>query len=224
MTGKIGKANLVEGDLVNAGGTDPVLATIVATDPVYINFNVDERAIQGYQKVASGQPDQQTLRDKRIAFTFGLDTEKGFPREGRIVFADIRYAAGTGTILVRGEAKNEDGKLVPGSRVRVRIPVSDKFDAALVPDSAVLSDQDRKYLLVLDKDNKVLRRDIKPGRLLDDGMRIILPPGEEKIADWIKDWGKKWVITVGLQRARINYEVQPLDANGQAVDTKAAPQ
>ena len=121
------------------------------------------------------------LRDRKIAFAFGLDTEKGFPHEGRLVFADIKYAEGTGTILVRGEAKNPDGKLVPGSRVRVRIPVSDKYEAAVVPDSAVLSDQDRKYLLVLGKDNTVLRRDITPGRLLDDGMRVILPaPGEEK--------------------------------------------
>ena len=165
------------------------------------------------------------MRDRNIAFTFGLDTEKGFPHEGRLVFADIKYAEGTGTVLVRGEAKNPDGQLVPGSRVRVRIPVSDKYEAAVVPDSAVLSDQDRKYLLVLGKDNTVLRRDITPGRLLDDGMRVILPtPGEENAADWIKNWEKQWVITVGLQRARINYPVQPLDSAGQPIDTKAAPQ
>ena len=96
------------------------------------------------------------------------------------MFADNKYAEGTGTILVRGVAENPDGRLVPGSRVRVRIPVSDKYQAAVVPDTAVLSDQDRKYLLVLGKDNVVLRRDITPGRLLDDGMRVILPaPGEE---------------------------------------------
>ena len=105
--------------------------------------------------------------------------------------------------------QNPDGRLIPGSRVRVRVPVSDKYEAAVVPDTAVLSDQDRKYLLVLGKDNIVLRRDITPGRLLDDGMRVILPaPGEEKAAgnkDWVKNWEKEWVITVGLQRARIDY-------------------
>ncbi|MGO9115048.1 MAG: efflux RND transporter periplasmic adaptor subunit [Thermoguttaceae bacterium] len=224
LTGKIGKANLVEGDLVNAGGTDPVLATIVTIDPIYVDFNVDERAIQRYQKAASGQPDKQPLRDRNIAFTFGLDTEQGFPREGRLVFADIKYAEGTGTVLVRGEAKNPDAQLVPGSRVRVRIPVSDKYEAAVVPDTAVLSDQGRRYLLVLGKDNTVLRRDITPGRLLDDGMRVILPtPGEEKTADWIKNWEKQWVITLGLQRARIDYPVQPLDSSGQPIDTKIAP-
>ena len=106
----------------------------------------------------------------------------------------------------------------------MRVPVSDKYEAVVVPDTAVLSDQDRKYLLVLGKDNMVLRRDITPGKLLDDGMRVILPaPGEESAAgnkDWIKNWEKAWVITVGLQRARIDYPVQPLDSNGQPIDTE----
>jgi multidrug efflux system membrane fusion protein len=223
LTGKVGKANLIVGDLVNAGGTDPVLTTIVSTDPFYVDFNIDERAIQRYQKIAPDRPDKQRLRDRKIPFSFGLDTETGFPREGRLVFTDIKYAEGTGTILVRGEARNPDGQLLPGSRVRVRIPVSDKYEAAVVPDSAVLSDQDRKYLLVLGKGNTVLRRDITPGRLLDDGMRVLLPsPGEEKTPAWIKNWEKQWVITVGLQRARVDYPVQPLDSGGQPIDATAA--
>ena len=191
LTGKIGKANLIAGDLVNAGGTDPVLATIVMIDPVYVDFNIDERAIQRYQQAGSSRPDKEKSFAQEIKFNFGLDTDQGFPREGRLVFADIKYAEGTGTVLVRGEAKNADGRLIPGSRVRVCIPVSDKYAAAVVPDAAVLSDQDRKYLLVLGKENTVLRRDFTPGRLLDDGLRVILPPpGVENTADWIKNWEK----------------------------------
>jgi RND family efflux transporter MFP subunit len=228
LTGKIGKANLTEGNLVNAGGSDPLLTTIVAVDPIYVDFNVDERAIQRYQAAGSGQQGkdkQQSLREQKLPFAFGLDTEKGFPHSAELVFADNKYNAGTGTVLVRGVAKNPDGRLVPGSRVRVRIPVSDKYEAAVVPDSAVLSDQDRKYLLVVGKENKVLNRVVTPGRLLDDGMRVILPaPGEEKAEgnkDWTKNWEKEWVITVGLQRARVNDPVQPLDSNGQPIG--AAP-
>jgi RND family efflux transporter MFP subunit len=229
LAGKIGKANLTEGNLVNAGGSDPLLTTIVAINPIYVDFNVDERAIQRYQAASppqQGKDKQQSLREQKIDFSFGLDTEKGFPHPAQLVFADNKYNAGTGTVLVRGVAQNPEGRLVPGSRVRVRIPVSDKYEAAVVPDSAVLSDQDRKYLLVLGKDNTVLRRDFTPGRLLDDGMRVILPaPGEEKAAgnkDWIKNWEKEWVITVGLQRARVNYPVQPLDSNGQPIGAAAA--
>ena len=229
IAGRIGRAMLTEGNLVNAGGSDPVLATIVAVDPIYIDFNVDERAMQRYQEIGAGRQgkdNRQPLREQKLSFSFGLDTEKGFPHQGYLVFADNKYTEGTGTILVRGAAQNPDGRLVPGSRVRVRVPVSDKYEAVLVPDYAVLSDQDRKYLLILGKDNTVLRRDVPPGRLLDDGMRVILPaPDEEKAAgskDWVKNWGKIWVVTVGLQRARIDYPVQPLDSDGQPIATAAA--
>ncbi len=231
IAGRIGRALLTEGNLVNAGGSDPVLTTIVAVDPIYVDFNVDERAMQRYQEIGAGRQGKDKpppLREQKIAFHFGLDTEKGFPHEGHLVFADNKYTAGTGTILVRGTAPNPDGRLVAGSRVRVRVPVSDKYEAAVVPDFAVLSDQDRKYLLVLGKDNVVLRRDVTPGRLLDDGMRVILPaPGEEKAAgnhDWVKNWESVWIITLGLQRARIDYPVQPLDSKGQSIGTSIAKQ
>ncbi|MGO8750491.1 MAG: efflux RND transporter periplasmic adaptor subunit [Thermoguttaceae bacterium] len=231
LAGKIGKAALTEGNLVNAGGSDPLLTTIVSVDPIYVDFNIDERAMQRYQEAGAarqGKGERVSLRDQKLPFSFGLDTEKGFPHEGQLVFADNKYSAGTGTILVRGVAKNPDGRLIPGSRVRVRVPVSDKFEAVMVPDSALLADQDRRYLLVLGKDNMVLRRDITPGRLLDDGMRVILPaPGEEQAADTkarIVNWEKEWVITVGLQRARINYPVQPLGADGQPIAATGAAQ
>jgi len=168
LSGRIGKATLVQGDLVNAGGSDPLLTTIVAIDPIYVDFNVDERAIQRYQGASAGREGKdkpQSIREQKLPFTFGLDTEKGFPHKGQLVFADNKYTPGTGTILVRGVASNPDGRLIAGSRVRVRVPVSDQYEAAVVPDSAVLSDQDRKYLLVLGKDNQVVRRDITPGRL-----------------------------------------------------------
>ena len=123
-----------------------------------------------------GRTRQKPLREQEIKFTFGLDTEKGYPHEGKLVFADIKYTEGTGTILVRGVAENKDGLLIPGSRVRVRLPVSDKYSATLVPDTAVNTDQKQKYLLVVGDDKIVKRRNVELGRLLDDGMRVILTP------------------------------------------------
>jgi hypothetical protein len=82
----------------------------------------------------------------------------------------------------------------------------------LVPDTAILTDQDKKYLLLVNEQNVVLRRDIKPGRLLDDGMRVVsaAEKGQElKPSDWI--------IVLGLQRARVNYPVEPLDNSGKAI-------
>jgi RND family efflux transporter MFP subunit len=169
---------------------------------VYVDFNVDERAIQRYQKVESGQPDRQkSLREREIKFTFGLDTEKGFPHVGTLVFADIKYAEGTGTILVRGVAENKDGLFIPGSRVRVRLPVGDKYSATLVPDVAVNTDQKQKYLLVVGKDNNAERVNVELGRLLDDGMRVVLSPT-------LKADTK--IITEGMERARLNYPVEPI--------------
>jgi RND family efflux transporter MFP subunit len=215
LGGKIGKANLSEGNLVNAGGSDPLLTTIVSIDPIYVDFNVDERAMQHYQEIDAGRPGkdkQQSLREQKLPFYFGLDTEKGFPHEGHLVFADNKYAPGTGTILVRGVANNLDGRLIPGSRVRVRVPVSDKYRATLVPDTAVNTDQDQKYLLIVGEGNVVKRRNVRLGRLLDDGMRVILEP--ELKAD-------EWVIVEGMELARLNYPVEPIPESTPSVTPSA---
>jgi RND family efflux transporter MFP subunit len=207
LSGKISKANLTEGNLINAGGSDPLLTTIVAIDPIYVDFNVDERAMQRYQEIGAsrrGKGDQKSLRDQKMTFSFGLDTEKGFPHKGHLVFADNKYAEGTGTILVRGVAPNPDGRLIPGSRVRVRIPVSDQYDAAVVPDTAVNTDQDQKYLLIVGEGNVVKRQNVRLGRLLDDGMRIILEP---------KLKASEWIIVEGMELARLNYPVEPIPAS-----------
>jgi len=204
IAGRISRAMLTEGNLVNAGGSDPLLTTIVAVDPVFVEFNVDERAIQRYQHIGIGRPDKnqaQPLRDRQMAFSFGLDTEKGFPHQGTLVFADNKYTEGTGTILVRGVASNPDGLLIPGSRVRVRVPVSDKYTATLIPDTAVNTDQSQKYLLMVGPQNIVKRQNVVLGRLLDDGMRVVLDP---------KLPADAWVITEGMERARMNYPVEPV--------------
>ena len=228
IAGRIGRAMLTEGNLVNAGGTDPVLTTIVAVNPIYVYFTIDERSLQRYQKRKVEMPEapRASLRDLSIPFRFGLDTDEGFPHRGVLDFAENKISSATGTVEVRGVVQNERGGFVPGSRVRVRVPVSEAYHAVVIPDTAILSDQDRKYVLVLGKDNVVLRRDIIPGRLLDDEMRVILPSqGEEKASadgTWASDWKKQWIITLGLQRARINYPVEPFDAKGQPVAAAAS--
>jgi RND family efflux transporter MFP subunit len=204
LTGKISKAALVEGNLVNAGGSDPLLTTIVAVDPIYVDFNVDERAIQRYQEADTGRKGtdkQPSLREQKLPFAFGLDTEKGFPHPAQLVFADNKYTEGTGTILVRGVAPNPDGRLIPGSRVRVRVPVSDKYEGTLVPDTAVNTDQDKKYLLLVGEGNIVKRQNVVLGRLLDDGMRVVLEPKLDPGAS---------IIVEGMERARLNYPVEPI--------------
>jgi multidrug efflux pump subunit AcrA (membrane-fusion protein) len=186
---------------------------------VYVYFSIDERSLQRYQKgPRTGTDGTQSVRQLKIPFRFGLDTDQGYPHEGVLDFANNKVDASTGTIEVRGVAANDKGLFVPGSRVRVRIPVGEPYEALLVPDTAVLSDQEKRYLLVLDKDNKVLRRDVALGKLLDDGMRVLLPAAGEGQGISPSDW----MITLGLQRARIDYPVEPLDPQGQPIGKPAS--
>lgn len=251
ISGRISRAQLTEGNLVNAGGTDPILTTIVATDPIHVYFPVDERALLKYrenraarnaarqaERPAAGKPNERKeghaaegegneakpaaprkndddIKAAKIPFDFGLETEKGYPHHGLLDFADNRIDAGTGTIEVRGYAANADGSFIPGSRVRVQVPISDTYQALVIPDVAILSDQDQRYVLVLNDENVVVRRNVRLGKLLSDGMRVILPATDQKHSLSSSDW----VIVMGLQRARVNDPVEPVDADGKAIST-----
>jgi RND family efflux transporter MFP subunit len=208
IAGRIGRALMTEGNLVNAGGSDPLLTTIAAVNPMSIYFNVDERALQRYSSARrpTTGPRDGMLKQLKIKFQFGLETDQGYPHEGTLDFADNTVNKETGTILARGEVDNSQGKFVPGSRVRIRLPISDAMDVMLIPDTAILTDQDRKYVLVVGDKNVVQRRDIRGGRLLDDGMRIVLPSTSASQGIGPNDM----IITEGLQAARINYPVEPV--------------
>jgi len=167
---------------------------------------VDERSLQRYQKGrevrASGE-----LSDAKLKFMFGLETEEGYPHEGMLDFADNKIDKTTGTVELRGQVKNEKGKFAPGSRVRIRVPTSDAAPALVVPDIALLADQDKKYALVLDAKNVVQRRDVTLGTLLDDGMRIVTPAGGVTGGALTPE---DRIVVLGLQSARINYPVEPV--------------
>lgn len=220
IDGRIGRAMMTEGNLVNAGGSDQLLATVVTVDPVYVYFNVDERTLQRWQKLraASGETEAdspKTLRERKLPFRFALDADEDFPNEGLLDFADNQFDATTGTIQVRGRVTNPDGKFVSGQRAKVRVALGKPYQALVVPETAVLSDQEKRYLLVLGPDNVVIRRDVTPGRLLDDGMRVVRSATDEALGT------NDWIITQGLQRARLNDPVEPIDADGKPAGGKA---
>lgn len=223
IAGRMSRAMLTEGNLVNAGGSDPLLTTIVALNPLHVYFSVDERTLQRVmrqQRQEDAEPDTpKTLRDREIPFSFGLDSDQGYPHEGVLDFADNRVDPETGTIEVRGVVEDKQGLFVAGSRVKVRVPVSQPYSAVLVPDSAVLADQDKRYVLVVDDKNTVTRRDISPGRLLDDGMRVVLAPSGTATGVAASDR----IIVQGLQRARINYPVEPVEVSAPASDDQDSP-
>jgi multidrug efflux system membrane fusion protein len=220
LSGRIGRAMLSEGNLVNAGGSDPLLATIVSTDPIYIYFPVDERALQRYQKqrVREGVTTRpSTLKESKIKIKFGQETDEGYPYEATLDFADNQVDRTTGTIVARAVMPDPTGRLTPGSRVRIRVPTSGEHSVVLIADTAILTDQDKKYVLLLDDKNVVQRFNVNPGKLLDDGMRVTIPnaSGKEMTA-------KDWIVVQGLQMARINYPVDPVKPAATTQPTQSA--
>jgi RND family efflux transporter MFP subunit len=218
IAGRIGRAMITTGNLVNAGGTDPVLATIMSVDPIAVYFDVDERSLQRYAKSrgeTSARP--ASARDVNLSFTFGLETDTELPHSGKIDFANNQVDSATGTIQVRGVVENPASQFVPGSRVRIRLPISEPHQVLLVPDTAILTDLDRRYVLSVDDKNIVKRRDIEPGKLLDDGSRVVragAAAGGLTADDWI--------ITQGIQTARINYAVEPVRPSSTTQATASA--
>jgi RND family efflux transporter MFP subunit len=218
IAGRVGRAELTEGNLVNAGGSDPLLTTIVSVDPIRLYFNVDERSMLRYAKsigAAGGSLSDllANMKDRKATFEFGLDGETGFPHQGELRFGDNRVTPSTGTMQMYGIVPNPKGMFVPGSRVRVRLTIGKPYMATLVPDTAIQSDQDKRFVLIVDDKKTVRRRNVTLGAITDDGMRAIVPADKLTEGDNISKWD---VIVDNLQRARLNYPVE-VSAPGSAV-------
>jgi RND family efflux transporter MFP subunit len=158
------------GELV--GVTSPTqLATIVSLNPIYVNFNVNEQDVLKVR--AEARRRGMTSTDlTRLPVQVGLQTENGFPHEGNLDYASPTINASTGTLAVRGVIPNPDRVLLPGFFVRVRVQVEQEQNAVLVPDTAQSSDQGGRYVLVVNKDNVVEQRRIRPGQL-EGTLRVI---------------------------------------------------
>lgn len=158
------------GELV--GVSSPTqLATIVAMDPIYVNFTVNEQDVLRIRAEAARRG--LTAADlKQFPIEIGLQTETGYPHEGHLDYVAPTLNSSTGTLAVRGLVPNDKRVLLPGYFVRVRVPFTQEKDALLVPDTALGSDQGGRYLLVANKDNVVEQRKVQIGPL-DNGLRVI---------------------------------------------------
>ena len=184
------------GELV--GVSSPTqLATIVALDPIYVNFNVNEQDVLRIREEARRRG--MTADDlKSLPVEIGLQTESGFPHKGNLDYASPTLNQSTGTLPVRGVLPNPDRVLLPGYFVRVRVPFEQQKDALLVPDVAMGSDQSGRYVLVVNAENVVEQRKVRTGPLEGD-LRVIesgLKPDDR-------------VITTGLLRAIPGQKVDP---------------
>jgi RND family efflux transporter MFP subunit len=211
IDGRVSKARIREGNLVQSGGNNSaVLTTVVTTDPIYACFNVDELALLRYQELArqAGQdlrPSQ--LKDLKLPVEIGLANEEGFPHAGILDFTDNKIDRATGTLHVRGVFENTNGYLTPGLFVRVRIPFGKPHQALLVNERAIGRDQKLSFLLTVNEKNVVERRQVKVGPLRD-GLRVIEPDKSDKSGKSGIKAGDR-IIVKGLQRARPGEPVTP---------------
>ena len=166
IDGRISRAMVTEGNLAQADQT--LLTTLVSQDPMYVYFESDEQTYLRYAELARKGERTRSSNPVRI----GLANETGFPHEGTVDFVDNQVDPATGTIRARAVLPNPDRVFTPGLFARVQVRGSGEFNAMLIDDKAVLTDQDRKYVYVLGADNKAERKDVELGRMID-GLRVV---------------------------------------------------
>jgi multidrug efflux system membrane fusion protein len=204
VSGRVSHAELTVGNVVSTGANAPVMTTLVSMSPIYASFDVDE---QTYLRFLS--------HDSRatVPVWIGLANEPGFSRQGVIDSVDNRLDTSSGTIRVRGRFDNADGVLVPGLYARVRVGGGAPHQAVLVNDAAIQTDQDKKFVLLMDNQNRVQYREVKLGDQ-HGGLRVItggLQPGDR-------------IVVNGMQRVRPNDSVKPnlVQMTGDSAATKGA--
>jgi RND family efflux transporter MFP subunit len=211
ISGRIDRALITPGNIVTGGlGTGTLLTTIVKTDPMYIYFDVDEQSVLRYQRMIRGRnsdasADTQASRDIKsldIPCLVQLGDEKDYSHRGKVDFIQNRIDDSTGSIKLRGVLDNQDNLLKSGMFVRVRVPVSQPYDAVLVPEACVGVDQDTRYVIAVGPDKKPVRRTVELGRAI--GNWRVIAKGLEAGTE---------VVYRGLQRVRpeAQLEIQRAD-------------
>lgn len=169
ISGRVGRKLITEGNLISGGVS--VLTTIVQLDPIYCYFDVDERSALKYREL-SRQGKRESALYQSIPAEMGLANQDGFPHRGKIDFVDNEISATTGSIKARGVFGNPDRLMSPGFFARVRVPGSGDYEAMLVRDAAIGSDQGKPFVYVIGADGKASVRTISIGQL-EGGLRVV---------------------------------------------------
>jgi RND family efflux transporter MFP subunit len=195
----VGRALVTPGNLVQAGAANATpLTSVVSLDPIYVYFDGDEQTYLKDLGLAPESGAHAAQQAARRTVYMGLADETGYPHEGHIDFVDNKLDPVAGTIRARAVFANPDHRLTPGLFARIKLVGSRSYQATLIRDDAVGTDQDRKFVFVLKPDSSVDYRAITLGPM-DDGLRVVkqgLTPGDR-------------VVVNGLQRVRPGIKVKP---------------
>ncbi len=194
VEGRISRAEITVGNLVSTTPNTPVLTTIVSMNPIYADFDIDEFTFLKYLEMAGGDPSKL----KNVPVHIGLIGEANTPHRGRVQAFDNQINTRAGTVRVRAVLDNPEGKLVPGFFARVRVGGAGAKKTVLVSERATGTDQNKKFVYVVNGESKAEYREVKLGSRAG-GLRIVregLKPGEV-------------IVVNGLQRVRPGAPVQP---------------
>jgi len=214
VTGRIGDRRVSPGNLITGGttGNTTMLATIVSLDPIRLEFTFDEAAYLRYERFASTGR-EVTGRGGSVIVSLKLIDEADFVHRGYMDFVDNVIDRASGTIRGRAVFANSEEVFTPGMFARVRVPGSPAYPALLIPDSAIASEQARKYVLVVDAENTAQQRYVTPGQLVGN-LRVI--------KDGLKPDDR--IVVNGLMRARPGAKVAPEEqAQADAKTSTAKP-
>jgi RND family efflux transporter MFP subunit len=194
IVGRLSRRQTDPGNLVMQDNT--ILTSIVSLDPMFVYFDVDEQTVLRLRRLVK-EGKIKSRAEAEIPVLAALSDEDDYPHRGTINFSENKVEPTTGTLRVRGlidnpkSSRNGTRVLSPGMYMKVRLPVGTPHQALLVPEQSVGTDQARKFVYVVDAQNKVVERNVEVG-ILDGEFRVItkgLKPGEH-------------VVYRGLQRVR----------------------
>jgi membrane fusion protein, multidrug efflux system len=198
INGRISREFVTVGNLISGGAADSTLLTrIVSLEPIYCYFDVDERSYLKYSRLWH-EEESSGFHEVRIPVYLGLADEQGFPHQGHLDFIDNRLDPNTGTMIGRAVFPNPNQMLLPGLFARIRLPGSSQYEALLIPDEAIGSDQTQRFAFVVNDQNTAEYRRVALGPIVDS-LRVI--------RDGLKP--EDWVIVNGVQRVRAGAKVDP---------------
>lgn len=206
ITGRVSRAEITAGNIVTADQS--ILTSVVSTDKVYAYFDADERVFLKYNQLA-----RDGKRGAASPVYMGLSDEADNPHQGQMNFVDNQVNPRTGTIRGRAVFDNSKGEYTPGLYARLKLVGSGTYSAMLIKDEAVGTDLGKKFVLVVDKDNKAIYRSVDLGPKIE-GLRIVR-------SGLAKD---DRIVISGLQRVRPGSPIDPQDTEMASADTLAALQ
>ena len=208
ISGRVGQALVTEGNYVASGVTP--LTTIVSIDPLHVYFDVDERTY--LRSLAAGRANATPHGSQAAKVMVALLTDKTYSRLGRVDFLSNTADRGTGTVRIRAVVDNPDGQLTPGLFAKVKLETGAPQARVLVSDQSIGTDQGRRYVLVVGKDDKTEYRPVELGTVVD-GLRVIeqgLQPGER-------------IVVKGLVRPGMQVAPQTAAIDGTPIDAPKTP-